>query len=754
MSTRPSRRWSATFACAIVAVAAGVPAAALAVEGEPIVLRLGVTQSARPPELNPFLTTSGMGYVLIADRYDLLVSFGPDLTPAPGLAETWETSEDGLTWTYHIREGATWQDGQPVTAEDVRFTLQYIIDSHDPAYTGPHAPNGNDVRGPGGEPNGSADFPLTLFDNYIDLDGGFDQMRIESIAAPDERTVVITTREPIITLAQMFIPMLPKHIWEQITFEQANDAISIEQAIGSGPYRIVEAEPRQFWRLVAHEGYWGGRPHVDELVYQYFDNGEAQVNALREGSVDFLNNVPPTLVSALEGDPNITINRAASFDFAELGFNSWDPTPERFETEGNTEIDRGPTTGSMGDPWLTRPEVRAALAGLLDKQHLVEHALNGFGTPGVSIMAPTIPFYHYAPPEGDPVAFPAYTDEAGRAAARAQAEQRFRDAMAALGFSDTDGNGILNAPDTPEAQAFDPEGAGADWSLRLFVREDDEEDKLAGELMEGWFETAGVDIDLQQVTEDPGLYDATYPSASNADMDMYIWGWGPDPDPDFIFSVFTCGQINGWQDANYCDPAYDEQYRASRTATNLDERQQIILDLQDKLYHESPYAILWYPDTVEAYRSDRIEGLFPLPRVGGELWSTYGMGPWGSRVTVGPIGAAGEEQVPPAAPEPSPSPGTSPEPSPGEPTASPGPGETTEPGATEAPVTEPPEATPAPTSGATPTPVATPAPSPTTPSGTGGDSTPILLVAAAAAALGALALWWMRRRRVDEDDED
>ena len=160
--------------------------------------------------------------------------------------------------------------------------------------------------------------------------------------------------------------------------------------------------------------------------------------------------------------------------------------------------------------------------------------------------------------------FPAYTDEASQATARATAEQRFREAMAALGFTDTDGDGILNVPADEASAAFDPEGAGANWSLRLFARDDDEEDKLAAQLMESWFEAAGIDIDYQPISED-ALTTAVYPYASNADTDLFIWGWGPDPDPDFILGVFTCAQINSWGDANTCDPTYDEQYRAQRS---------------------------------------------------------------------------------------------------------------------------------------------------------------------------------------------
>jgi peptide/nickel transport system substrate-binding protein len=602
---------------------------------DPVTFRIGITQAPSDTGLNPYLAVIAADYDLFADQYDLLVEFGPDFGPVPGLAESWETSADGLTWTYHIRPGVTWSDGQPFTAEDARFQIQYIIDSHDPAYTGPQAPDGNDTDG-----DGAADNPLTLFDNYLDLDGGIDSMRITSVSAPDDATLVITTSEPIATLAQMYIPMLPKHVWQDITFaDAALIPLTVEQSIGTGPFVLQQFDPKQAVVLKARPDYWGGSPHIDQLVYQYFDNDEAQVNALISGDVDFLDNFPPTLAPRIQGAAGVSTNIAASSDFGELGFNSWDPTPERFASEGCAECPKGPTTGSLGDPWLTKPEVRAALAGLLDKPALIAYAQSGFAQPGVSVVSP---YLHasvgYQAPADDPVTFPAYTDDASQTAARATAEQRFRDAMGALGFSDTDGNGILNVPSDDASTAFDPEGAGQDWSLRLFARDDDEEDKLAAELMQTWFEAAGVSIDYQAISED-ALTDALYPYATNADNDLYIWGWGPDPDPDFILGIFACAQINGWGDANTCDPTYDEQYRLQRTQIDPAERQKTLLALQDRLYHESPYAVMWYINTLEAYRSDRWTGFQGMPASGGEFWSSYGFGPYGSRLTVAPVGA-------------------------------------------------------------------------------------------------------------------
>ncbi len=607
---------------------------------DPVTFRIGITQAPSPTALNPFRALLAADYTLFTDQYDLLVEYGPNLEPAPGLAQTWDVSDDGLTWTWHMRPGVTWSDGTPFTAEDPRFMFQYILDSHDPSYVGPQAPDGNDTDG-----DGAADNPLSLFDSYLDLDGGFEATRITSISAPDDMTLVITTSEPVATLNQINIPIVAKHVWQDITFKDASTSPgSVEQSVGTGPFRMVQFDPKQAVVLDARPDYWGGPPHIDELVYQYFDNDEAQVNALKSGEVDFLDNFPATLAETLTSAEGVTTNIARSSDFGELGFNAWAPTPERFASEGCADCPAGPTTGSLGDPWLTRADVRAALAGLLDKTALIAYAQSGFADPGVSVVSPLTLGFAYEPPADDPVTFPAYTDEASQATARATAEQRFRAAMAGIGFTDTDGNGILNVPADEASTAFDPEGAGKDWSLRLFERDSDEEDKLGAELMEQWFEAAGVDITNEPISED-SLVTALYPSTSNADFDMFMWGWGPDPDPDFILGIFSCDQINNWSDANYCDPAYDELYRAQRTQVDLAERQATVQQLQDKLYHDSPYAVLWYQNTLEAYRSDRWEGLNGSPVQGGPFWSTFGYGPYGSRVSVGPIGAAGGPPV-------------------------------------------------------------------------------------------------------------
>ena len=110
-------------------------------------------------------------------------------------------------------------------------------------------------------------------------------------------------------------------------------------------------------------------------------------------------------------------------------------------------------------------------------------------------------------------------------------------------------------------------------------------------------------------------------------MDLYIWGWGPDPDPDFILSVFTCGQINSWRRRQHLRRGVRRAVpRAAAAGRPRRARGTVVSALQDRLYHESPYAVLWYVNTLEAYRSDRWRGLPSRERGCGHVrpWSATG----------------------------------------------------------------------------------------------------------------------------------
>jgi ABC-type transport system substrate-binding protein len=92
---------------------------------DPLVLNVGTDQKLKV--LNPWFSITYADYEVFQLQYDLLVGFGTNLEPVPGFADTWESSADGLTHTFHIREGMLWSDGEPATCEDARWTYDFVL---------------------------------------------------------------------------------------------------------------------------------------------------------------------------------------------------------------------------------------------------------------------------------------------------------------------------------------------------------------------------------------------------------------------------------------------------------------------------------------------------------------------------------------------------------------------------------------------------------------------------------------------------
>ncbi len=215
---------------AVLTLIAGllVPGAApaLAVDGEPLVLRAGTDQDLQV--LNPWNSVVVADFEVYTLNYDLLVNFGQDLEPVPGFAESWTTSEDGLTWTFKIRPGMLWSDGEPATAEDARYTIQLILD-------GLETENGY------------------LGEGY--LDGYITNAGVSAVEATDEETLVVTTTFANTLLLQSYVPILPKHIWETYTIAQIGDSTAEgffknePTVVGTGPYQAVEWQPGNFIRF-------------------------------------------------------------------------------------------------------------------------------------------------------------------------------------------------------------------------------------------------------------------------------------------------------------------------------------------------------------------------------------------------------------------------------------------------------------------------------------------------------------------------
>jgi peptide/nickel transport system substrate-binding protein len=503
-------------------------------EDEKTVFRIGSTNDI--DGFNPFKIVEVPSYEVMDLTYDLLVDFSPkDSSPVPGLADSWETSEDGLTWTFHLNEDAKWHDGEDVTSEDVAYTFNRILDEEQGLYI-----------------------------DYV--------RQIDSIETPDEHTVVFKTKDPSVQMLSMAVYVLPKHIWEDVPSDETK-SFENEPAIGTGPFRAVEWREGQFARLEANPDYFRGAPHIDEIIFQFYDNDDTMVQALRNGEVDYIAWFPINLFKSLENQEGIETNSAPDPGFTELGFNLYEPSPEAIE-----EFDAPET--STGHPALLDPRVREAINWAIDERELTEKILQGEGIPGSTIVPPALAKYHLEIPESERQGFDT---------------ERSRELLAEAGWEDTNDNGTVDKD-------------GEELQLRLFVRSEDKDSVTAGQFIEDWFGEAGIGLETKAIG-DTALTDAIYA----ADYDMFIWGWSSDPDPDFILSVLSCDQIMGWSDTFWCNEDYTRMYEEQKEQLDLEERAVTIKEMQRIAYQENPYVVFYYDNQTEAWRTDKFEGWTMTP---------------------------------------------------------------------------------------------------------------------------------------------
>jgi peptide/nickel transport system substrate-binding protein len=512
---------------------------------EKVVVRFGTTNSL--DSLNPFKAVEVPSYEVINMQYNLLVQFSQeDLSPSPGIAESWEASEDGLSWTYHLDPDATWSDGKPVTSEDVKYTYERIQKEEQGTYI-----------------------------DYV--------RQIESIETPDDQTIVLHTEKPSVQMLSIWVPILPKHIWQDVPSDESK-TFKNEPAVGSGPFQAVEWRRGQFLRLVKNPHYFRAEPALDEIVIQFYDNPDTMVQALKQGEVDFIDSIPTRLFQSLENDPQIETLSSSDAGFTELGFNLYEPNPQVIEKYGAPET-------STGHPALLDVRVRQAINWAINEQELTDKVLLGEGQVGSTLVPPPLAKYHLELDDSEIMSFDI---------------DRARELLADAGWEDTDDSGFVDKN-------------GEDLELRLYVRSESTDTIKAGNFIRDWLEQAGIRVSTKAVSDNT-LTDEIYA----ADYDMFIWGWGSDPDPDFILSVLTCGQFMFWSDTFWCDKEYSRLYQKQKTQLDLDERAETIHEMQRIAYEESPYVIFFYDNTLEAWRTDTFTGWTRQPEDEGPVVSSTG----------------------------------------------------------------------------------------------------------------------------------
>ena len=357
MRSRLGVRFARFIAIAVIAAAGLMPSVASA-GTDPLVLNVGTDQKLRV--LNPWFSITVADYEIFQIQYELLVSFDINLQPAPGFADEWSSSEDGMTHTFHIREGMLWSDGEPATCEDARWTYQFVLDvlDSDRGYVG-----------------------SGYLEPYITNTG------LDSVECTDELTLVAHTEHPSTLLTQAYVPILPAHIWSDKTMDQIgkrNDPgffANEPPVVGSGPYVATSWEKGSFIRMERNPNYWGPPGVPDALLFQTFTGADTMVQALRSGELDYVRGTGADQFDALATEPNIRVSEGYSNGYTYLSFNTRAVHPGY---NGSTSA-------------LEDPAFRDALGFALDRQTLVDRVLNGHGVAGSTHIPPYHVKWHVEP---------------------------------------------------------------------------------------------------------------------------------------------------------------------------------------------------------------------------------------------------------------------------------------------------------------------------------------------------------------------
>jgi len=302
---------------------------------EPAIVRIGYAGS--PDTLNIGVAVLSESYLIFEMVYDAMYDLNLDGTFSLSLAESVETSDDNLVWTYKLRD-ATFHDGTPLTAQDVVFSYDLYANTEGYAWMGDYT---------------------TYF---------------ESVEAPDDKTVVITLTDPIpnIDSQLVFLYILPKHIWEN------EDPVEFEnvEAIGSGQFKMVEYKQNEFVHMAANPDH-PQAPKVDEVIFQTFESNDALVQAIKTGQVDMITEFPATAVDSLRGTENVEVVVGAPFapTVTDIIFNQC--APENCP-EGDGIC--------SGHPSLQDRNVRLALAHATDKQKIIDVVYLGLASPGTTLI--------------------------------------------------------------------------------------------------------------------------------------------------------------------------------------------------------------------------------------------------------------------------------------------------------------------------------------------------------------------------------
>ncbi|MER8989787.1 ABC transporter substrate-binding protein [Mesorhizobium sp. M0843] len=303
------------------------------------VVRVGAIVA--PSTMNPFATWGS--FWPTAFTYDFLVSVDAQRhSDRKGFAKQWSVANDQLTWTFKIWPGMKWSDGQPATARDAAFTLNYLM--------------------------GSLGKPDELNVGWNNTDG---LDNAQSISALDDETLQIVTKTPSRWPIDKWTMIVPEHIWKDISYADARSTFRNDPPlVGTGPMIVAEFQQGQFARFTPNKYFRTGQPKTSGMVFNFFTSADPIAQGLKSGSLDYGVGLTAAQWENLAKAPDIEVGESGIEQRDILAFNT-----ATGKGAGSTKA-------------LQDPAFRDAIGYAINPKAIVDRAYRGHAVPGAGIVMP------------------------------------------------------------------------------------------------------------------------------------------------------------------------------------------------------------------------------------------------------------------------------------------------------------------------------------------------------------------------------
>ena len=294
-----------------------------------------------PETVDPALNSAIDGGNMILHAFEGLLTLDENGQLKEGQAESWETSEDGLTWTFHLRDGLKWSDGTDLTAKDFVYSWQRVCD---PNVAAPYA-----------------ETVLGMVKGYDEAVAG-DITKLD-VQAPDEKTVVVNLANPCSYFGELaaFATLNPV---QQATVEANGDAwaTSADTYISNGPFMMTEWVPGSHITFSKNPNYWNAEAiKLDKLEFELIEDSNAAYSAYTSGEVDMIKDVPTEEIPSLQGNDDFHVEPIIGTYYVSL---------------------------NLQKEYFQDARVRKALSLAIDRNYVANTLMQGTYSPASAIVGP------------------------------------------------------------------------------------------------------------------------------------------------------------------------------------------------------------------------------------------------------------------------------------------------------------------------------------------------------------------------------